>query len=252
MQDLDALLFDIDDTLFSTSEFAEKARRNAIQGMILHGLRIHPEEALRELREVISEFSSNHSSHFDKLLLRVPPSLYHGVNPAILVAAGVIAYHETKSDELDTFPDVPDVLRQLSRTHLILGVVSQGLKIKQAEKLLRLGVYPFFHPEAIFISDQIGIGKPNPKIYQHACNSLGLDPTRVMYVGDNPSHDIDPCNSLGMITVRNRRGTRYSTVEGQTPADYEIQSFHELAQLLEQDFGIKLSPVTNPVRSKRR
>ena len=136
MPDLDAILFDIDDTLFSTSEFAEKARRNAIQGMVLHGLRIKPEDALRELREVIAEFSSNHSNHFDKLLRRTPPSRYHGVNPAILVAAGVIAYHETKSYELNPFPDVSDTLARLNRTHLIVGVVSAGLEVKQAEKLL--------------------------------------------------------------------------------------------------------------------
>ena len=239
MSALQAVLFDIDDTLFSTSDFAERARRNAVQAMILNGLKIDPEEALRELQEVISEFSSNYSSHFDKLLTRIPESRYRGINPAILIAAGVIGYHETKS-ELHPYPDVVNSLRRLSGTHLVLGVVSAGLQIKQAEKLLRLGVYPFFDPEAIFISDQIGISKPNPKIYLHACSRLGVQPSKVLYVGDNPTHDIDPCNRLGIATVRCRRGTRHSDVEGETKADHEIQSFEDLLAILEREFGMEI------------
>jgi FMN phosphatase YigB (HAD superfamily) len=33
MPDLKAIFFDIDDTLFSTSEFANKARENAVEAM---------------------------------------------------------------------------------------------------------------------------------------------------------------------------------------------------------------------------
>ena len=237
---LDAILFDIDDTLFSTSDFADRARRNAVQAMILHGLRMEPESVLRELREVISEFSSNYSSHFDKLLIRIPPECYAEVNPVILVAAGVIAYHETKSDELQAFTDVMRGLRRLARSPLKLGVISAGLQIKQAEKLLRLGVYPFMNQDAIFISDQLGISKPNPKLYRMACDRMNVIPERVMYVGDNPTHDIDPANQVGMVTVRSRRETRHATREGATQANYEIQSFDQIIELLQQDFGIQV------------
>src|SRR6185436_12315179 len=104
---LKAALFDIDDTLFSTSDFAERARRNAIRTMIAYGLDVEEDVAYRELQEVITEFSSNYASHFDKLLIRLPREKhYPKVNPAILIAAGIIGYHETKSLELRPFPDV--------------------------------------------------------------------------------------------------------------------------------------------------
>ncbi|MCB9870841.1 MAG: hypothetical protein H6837_13375 [Planctomycetes bacterium] len=54
----------------------------------------------RELDEVISEFSSNFGSHFDKVIHRLPVEASAGLNPAILVAARVVAYHETKWREL--------------------------------------------------------------------------------------------------------------------------------------------------------
>lgn len=238
---LRAILFDLDDTLFSTSEFAERARRNAIRSMVANGLRMDEESAYRELLEVIAEFSSNYSNHFDKLLSRIPRERWWpDVNPALLVAAGVIGYHETKSLELRPFADVPGVLRRLARTPLILGVVSAGLEIKQCEKLIRLGLVPCFRGDAIFISEQIGIGKPNPKLWTTACAALHVAPAETMYVGDNPVQDIDPCNRLGMVTVQSRRGTRHQGARGETPPRHEIASFEELPPILARHYGIEV------------
>ena len=70
------------------------------EAMIRVGLKMRKEPLMRELQEVISEFTSNYEAHFDKLLLRIPKHCYQGINTAILVAAGVVAYHETKIREL--------------------------------------------------------------------------------------------------------------------------------------------------------
>ncbi len=113
---LRAVFFDIDDTLFSTSEFAETARRNAARAMRRAGLDVDAEEILRELKEVVSEFSSNYDHHFDKLMNRFPPEALGQANPAIIVAAGVIAYHETKWRQLLPFKDALDALRSLEKT----------------------------------------------------------------------------------------------------------------------------------------
>jgi len=55
---LRAIFFDIDDTLYSTSDFAALARRNAIESMRAHGFRMSTEDALRELEEIVAEFTS--------------------------------------------------------------------------------------------------------------------------------------------------------------------------------------------------
>ena len=238
---LRAIFFDIDDTLYSTSEFSEIARSNAIDAMIEAGLSLPREQLLVELEEVIREFSTNYEHHFDKLLLRIPRRHYKGVNPAILVAAGVVAYHETKVRQLAPYEDAIEVLRLLSsKTNLILGVITEGLEVKQAEKLLRMRITPYLSPNAIFISNQLGISKPNPKLYQRACSDLNIKPVETMYVGDHPRYDIDPPNSIGMITVRMRRGGKYQGEEGETRPHREVQNFWDLLDYLRQEFMIQV------------
>lgn len=238
MAKLRAILFDVDDTLYSTTEFAELARSNSVKEMIRLGLKMEHDDLMRELREVISEFSSNYEHHFDKLLLRLTPEALEGVNPVILVAAAVVAYHETKARQLTMLPDVREVLEKLSKTDLILGIITSGPQIKQAEKILRLGLMDFIDPSAIFLSDQIGIGKPNVKLYMKACRQLNIWPLEAMYVGDNPPNDIDPPNQLGMSTVLVRREGKYAGVQGVTEPDHVIKSFHELLDILRDKYEV--------------
>lgn len=237
---LKAIFFDIDDTLFSTTHFAHRARTAAVEAMRRYGLRMPADHLLRELLEVISEFSTNYDHHFEKLLLRLPPRSYDGVNPAILVAAAVRAYHDAKLSWLRPYPEVVPVLKKLAGTDLIRGVITSGLVVKQSEKLLRLSLYEYFTPTAIFISDQIGISKPNPKLYQRACEEVGLRPSEAMYVGDHPTHDIDPSHVAGMITVHLKSDGKHTSDKGRHKADYEMPSLKPLPGILRKDFGISL------------
>src|SRR5205085_7117839 len=89
------ITFDIDDTLYASTDFARMARENALKAMIDAGLNVTLEQAAAELDEVVSEFSSNDEHHFDRLLKRIPNACLCGFNPAILVAIGVAEYHDT-------------------------------------------------------------------------------------------------------------------------------------------------------------
>lgn len=237
---LRAIFFDVDDTLFSTTDFARSAQENALEAMRAAGLKTDLDTARGELREVIAEFSSNRSNHYQMMLRRLPASATAGVNPALIVAAGVVAYHETKSAELRPFPEVAGVLAALAQTHLILGVITAGLTVKQAEKLHRLGLLPYLRRDAVFITEQMGIGKANPKLFRRACDAIGVPPGEAMYVGDRPTDDVDSPNAIGMISVLRRGHGKHSGLQGLTAPDFTIADLSELGSILTEHFGIQL------------
>jgi putative hydrolase of the HAD superfamily len=237
---LRAVFFDLDDTLFSTAEFSREARASAVRAMIAAGLHLSFEQASTELEEVIREFSSNYDRHFDTMLLRLPAAACGRVNPAVIVAAGVVAYHETKSEKLRAYPDALDALKSLAaRPGLCLGVITAGLTVKQAEKLVRLGVLPYLDPRAVFITEQVGIDKANPKLYRTACSALGLVAEQCLYVGDHPVRDMDSAKAAGMWTALLRYGGRDNGKVGQTVPDYVVRDFRELLGIVERDFEIE-------------
>ncbi len=237
---LKAIFFDIDDTLFSTSVFAEAARRNSVAAMIKAGLRMELEECFLELTEIIEELGTNYEHHYDKLLGRIPKEYYAGVNPAMIVAAGMVAYHDTKFKKLKPYPDVVEAFSILFQTEVTLGIITAGVQIKQAEKLIRLNILEYLNPMSIFITDQLGIGKQNIKLYQYACKSLDLPPESCMYVGDNPIYDVDVPNRLGMISVLNRRSGKYMDADGKTDPKYTIHDMWELLEILRRDYQLEV------------
>jgi len=233
MRTLRAILFDIDDTLCATTAFAKRARNAAVHAMVEAGLAVPEETVVAELAEVLAEFGSNYDHHYDKLVQRLFPAGLGNVNPALVVAAGVAAYHDTKFKELRPFDDVLPLFEELRTAGIRIGIITHGLTVKQAEKLVRLGVVPYLDPDAIFISEQIGISKPNPKLYQCALSRLKLKPNETMYVGDNPVNDIAPPKELGMITVWAKRAAKRELTEFDATPDYIIENFDELRALVE-------------------
>lgn len=55
--------------------------------------------------------------------------------------------------------------------------------------------------DAVVISGQVGLRKPDPEIYRLAVQKVGLDPAECVFVDDLPSN-IGPAAQLGMGTIR--------------------------------------------------
>ena len=235
---LKALFFDIDDTLYSSTDFAANARRQAVQAMIRIGLKVDEETLIRELEEVIGEFGSNDDRHFDKLLRRLPREAVPPGSAAYIVGAGIIAYHQCKFRNFSPYEDALEVMRRLHEKGLALGIVSAGIPVKQVEKIIRLNLLPLIDFGHIFITESVGIAKTNTKIYMLACRSVGAAPQECGYVGDNPLVDIDVPHRIGMRTFFSRRGGKYENIPGAVEPDHVIHNFWDLLEVLEKHYEI--------------
>ena len=235
---LKALFFDIDDTLYSSTEFAANARRQAAQAMIRTGLKVDEETLIHELDEIIAEFGSNDDRHFDKLLRRMPREAVPAGAHNFIVGAGIIAYHQCKFRSFSPYEDALEVMKRLHEKKLILGIISAGILMKQVEKILRLNLLPLIDCNHIFITESVGIAKTNPKIYMYACRSVGAVPQECGYVGDNPAVDIDVPHRIGMRTFFSRRGGKYENTPGAAEPDHVIHNFWDLLEIIEKQYEI--------------
>ncbi len=224
-----AIFFDIDDTLYDSTKLTTMARQNSIRAMIDSGLPERSEEKLYTLLNgIIKKHGSNYGKHYDKLLEEL--GLEH--DPKI-VAAGVVAYEHTKEGYLTPFPGVIPTLLALKEKYK-LGVVSNGLSVKQWEKLIDLGIHHLF--DVVATSEELGYSKPQKEIFLFAVEKLGLTPSECIMVGNRLDTDILGGNVAGMKTVRLKRG-KYKVEDpsqkDETP-DMEIDEFRQIIDILEQ------------------
>jgi putative hydrolase of the HAD superfamily len=189
-----AVFFDIDDTLYDTSGFAKLARRAALNAMIEAGLPLSIEEAYPLLRQIIDETGSNYTGHFNILTERVL-----GEEKPLLIALGMITYHNVKFALLRLYPETMPTLIHLKKKGYHLGVISNGVTIKQWEKLIRLGLHHFF--DDVVTSQEAGEEKPNPKIFNLALKKMNCKVEKSIMVGDKFREDIYGAINIGMSAI---------------------------------------------------
>ena len=86
-----------------------------------------------------------------------------------------------------------------------LGIVSNlwwssGKTIRR--HLAPYGLLEYFAPDAVAFSDEIGVLKPHPAIFEHALRGLGSMPEETVHVGDLRLTDVAGARALGMRSVR--------------------------------------------------
>lgn len=189
-----AVFFDLDDTLYDTSGFAKLARKAALNVMIDAGLPLSSDEAYKLLREIIKEKGSNYDKHFNVLTKRV-----FGEEKPLLIALGMITYHNVKFALLRLFPETMSTLIYLKSKGYHLGVISNGITIKQWEKLIRLGLHHFF--DEVVTSEEAAVDKPDEKIFRLALDRMGCQAEKSIMVGNKFNDDILGAINIGMAAI---------------------------------------------------
>jgi putative hydrolase of the HAD superfamily len=86
-------------------------------------------------------------------------------------------------------PDTIPVIVELSKRGYHLGIIANTItETEIPDWLEEAGLSQYF--ETVILSSIFGRRKPGPEIYWEAARSIGVDPARSVYVGDNPSRDI--------------------------------------------------------------
>jgi len=98
----------------------------------------------------------------------------------------------------DRFPDVPACLDEL-RDSYMLALITNGASCLQREKLATAGLDDYF--DVVVISAEFGIGKPDPSIFKHALDRLGVTAERATMVGDSLARDVDGAIAAGLQGV---------------------------------------------------
>jgi glycerophosphoryl diester phosphodiesterase len=99
-------------------------------------------------------------------------------------------------------PGAEALLRELARRGYRLALVADGPAATFANALTQHRLYDYF--DVFAISDHVGREKPDPRLFVHALDQLGIQPGdygRTMMVGNNLARDIKGANALGMVSV---------------------------------------------------
>ena len=126
------------------------------------------------------------------------------------------------------------ILEKLHTYHV--GIITNGAHDEhtdsQLSKVRHLGLSGRI--QSLTISGEVGVRKPNAKIFKVACERAGILPKEAMVVGDTIENDIVGANRAGMTSVFIDRKSDVLTPEtADEQPDYSISNLYDVLSCLE-------------------
>lgn len=160
-------------------------------------------------------------AHFSDVLAE------HGVLEAERVSLAEQRYHEDRYRGLALFTEALDVVAAVAEVAQV-GLITNGPTDIQRPKIELLNIAAHF--PVIVISGDVGVWKPDPRIFEIALERCGCTAADAIYVGDSVHHDIPGAHAAGLRAVWvNRAGLAWT---GDEPPDAEIRDLTELLPLM--------------------
>lgn len=145
-----------------------------------------------------------------------------GVNDPTLAADLAEAYCAARRHH-EVFPDALTVLESFVGRYP-MTIVSNGVPDLQNQKLEATGLRHYF--ETVVVSSDVGIGKPDPKIFHRAIELLGVAASEVVMVGNSLPRDVGGAKRAGIRAIwLNRPG---DPPDVDVTPDAEIRTLEEL------------------------
>lgn len=205
MRPIDAVLFDLDDTLHDdTRAYHNAAERVAREIEAEHGI----DAASLKAAYVAEAECFWKRLGPDDLKQRLAPArtmmwgaalAKSGMHDGEMAQRSAERYNAYRRSELVPFPGALDVLRTLRERGRRLGLLTNGFSETHREKIELLRMADAF--DAIFIADEVGMLKPDPLLFAHACQELGVSPSKTAMVGDRYDRDIKGALEAGLFTI---------------------------------------------------
>jgi putative hydrolase of the HAD superfamily len=206
MREIDTVLFDLDDTLHDdTTAYLTAARSVADAVAAERG--IDPGTLVDAYEGAAMRFwSSLTAAHLSQTIADQRERMWLEALAALGIVDRALAqrcaarYGEARAGTvLELVPGAVDVLAALRRRGCKLGLVTNGFAATHHEKIERLGLRGLM--DAFFLADEVGMVKPDPELFRHACKVLGSDPDRSAMVGDRYARDVVGALEAGLYAV---------------------------------------------------
>ncbi|HET8599809.1 MAG TPA: HAD family hydrolase [Segeticoccus sp.] len=205
----DGLLLDVDDTLVDTRAAMVAAGTAAVAAL-------WPDVAPEVHRAAGTHFHQDPGGYFTKFTTgemafaemraaRVAEMVRaHGLTEVADVATRFEeAYRPAFRDSVRLFEDVEDLLEQATAAGIRVGALTNSDERATAHKLELSGLSQAF--VTVMTTDTLGFGKPDPRVFAHACELLGVAPERTLCVGDHVEVDALAATRAGLHGVWLRR-----------------------------------------------
>lgn len=199
---VEALLFDLGDTLIGASLIADTALLKTVEELFERKI-IRDKRNFIETYRYVSEktqgLSINHLYSDIKIITGTVDNLGLPSSPA-LIGSFLGLYRDTVRQSIRENTNLRSLFCRLRAQGFKIGIVTDGTTVEQFDQLYRIGILEYI--EAVSISESVGVEKPDSLMFEYTLSELNVsDARQTVMIGDDLKRDIWGAANLGIKTI---------------------------------------------------
>lgn len=137
----------------------------------------------RTVEEVLEEILKDFDCYSESLLLELVRKRCDTIDACL--------QHKNK--------EILPMLQALKAQGIRIGLIS-NCYLEEATRIRESELFPYF--DAVFLSNEQGLCKPDKEIYHRCMEVLSVQPEECLYIGDGGSRELETAQELGMKAVQ--------------------------------------------------
>lgn len=117
-----------------------------------------------------------------------------------------------------------ELFEELKEKGYLLFILTNGTEEGQYNKLKNLGMEQHIDPKYWFVSEEIGLSKPDLEMFQYVQDKIGLQEDEIVFIGDHLVNDCLAAKTYGWQSIY----FNFDSIENTLVQCLEIKEFSEL------------------------
>lgn len=228
-----AVIFDLDNTLCNTTDVIEDALRSTFVQHLIY----FPDKNIDNLVslniKIFENLIADPYMSLSSATIRVWFEVFEQmqIKPSLKVILRLIEYVRAEVNKrVRLINGALEVISYLKSKNIKVGVLTNGIFIDQASKLINLKVDKFV--DYLVTSDMCATDKPDPKIFQYLLNKMGVLSNQTLMIGDDIVEDIKGAHDVGIKTLYLKNSKLQNVNTKLVKLDYTETNYKDILRLV--------------------
>lgn len=220
---LEAVIFDLDNTLINRKLAFAKYTELLIDKFIVHHDPLHKDAIMEHIQLADRDGYRRRQELFEEILQNFE------MKTSDIAIETLLNHWFSEFFKCTVLMDgALEALEYLKKHNIKLGLITNGSIHSQNSKIDQVQLRPYF--DVILVSDEVQLLKPDTRIFELVLNKLCVSPNSSWYVGDHPINDVQGALDAGLNAIWLSGFMAWE--DHLAKPQYTIDSLHEIKGIL--------------------
>jgi len=230
-----AVIFDLDNTLCNSTDIIE----DILRSILTKYLKYFPDKNIDDLIslniKIFDKLIYDPNVPLSAAIIRVWFEFFENlrIKPPLKIILKLIEHIRSEvPKKVKLIDGAQELVKLLKSKDIKIGVLTNGIFIDQANKLIKLKLDSFV--DYLVTADMCSCEKPDPKMFKYILNKMTVSPDQALMIGDDYIADIKGAHNVGIKTVYLKNNSLRNINKELVKPDYTETDYKDILKLVKR------------------